>query len=280
MFDLDGSNLRTVAPLAASGVRWDPTGHQIAFAGLGDQIATTDTAGNYRVAAASTQAASILYGPQYSADGQWLYYTADDHGVNPNVWRVRPTDSTTAVKFLNLEDEGEPSPSPDGTRVAMVAVFTPYQLQIYSIGAGTLANTGAFNGVGPVWGPSGDAIAYVPLFNNAVYQSVAGLGPIQLVNADGSGHRVVGSPTALYSDGFSWSPDGQWIVAANQVTGLLDLIDVATDSTLPLGYTRPFFSPSWRPAVGAGGAASVINGARTAVTRSPLHRPIAPRGLR
>jgi hypothetical protein len=45
-------------------------------------------------------------------------------------------------------------------------------------------------------------------------------------------------------DGLDWSPDGQWLLAHSDST--MDLIQVATGLTLPLGYSLGYYRWSWR----------------------------------
>jgi hypothetical protein len=48
---------------------------------------------------------------------------------------------------------------------------------------------------------------------------------------------------------FDWSPDGQWLVAADAATGRLDLISASLGTILPLPFTagQSYVSPTWKP---------------------------------
>ena len=65
---------------------------------------------------------------------------------------------------------------------------------------------------------------------------------------DGSGERAVTAGTG-YVGRLDWSPDGKYLVAANN-GGSLVVIDVATGEELPVRLSaggQSFLSPSWKP---------------------------------
>jgi Tol biopolymer transport system component len=66
-----------------------------------------------------------------------------------------------------------------------------------------------------------------------------------VINADGTGVRQVSADGRSYQAlGLDWSPDGQWLVARSDST--VDLIQVATGLTLPLGYATGYTLASWK----------------------------------
>ncbi|HXB23528.1 MAG TPA: hypothetical protein VNV25_02240 [Gemmatimonadaceae bacterium] len=71
------------------------------------------------------------------------------------------------------------------------------------------------------------------------------MGPIHIINADGAGDRTL-SPTT-YVAPFDWSPDGSWIVATNQATNKIDVINAASGQAVALPYTSGLASPTWEP---------------------------------
>jgi Tol biopolymer transport system component len=96
------------------------------------------------------------------------------------------------------------------------------------------------HGFAPRWAPNSASIAYLAI-------SQGGGGPIDIIQSDGTGNRVVKANT--YDFGLDWSPDGQWLISQNDSTTALDIINVNTGMTLPLPFTNSnTWSPSWGPA--------------------------------
>jgi len=257
-FSLDGSHVRSIASVTgASDLSWSPSGTQVAYVDYGGgSLFVTDTLGNVHVGAVGGD--DYIETPQYAPDGSWLYYTYVTNGDIPQVWRVRPTDSSTAAEFVTSVGAMQPSPSPDGTRLAML-IGINNALVVYDTASGTTTNTGASNALTPVWMPGGASIAYVgpasiPSFAFIPGQSDAGSGPINVVTASGSTNRVISANGTTYASRIAWSGDGQWIVAHNTTTNRLDLINVSGSLTLPLGYTTGWTSPAWKPISGASGS--------------------------
>ncbi|HZS59466.1 MAG TPA: hypothetical protein VFA43_09365 [Gemmatimonadaceae bacterium] len=254
MFSLDGTHLRSITSVtSASDLFWSPSGGQIAYVDYsGGSLFVTDTLGDVSVAAPGGD--DYVETPQYSPDGSWLYYTYVTNGDFQQVWRVKSTDASTAAEFVTSVNAMEPSPSPDGTKLAML-VGVNNSLVVYDTASGDTATTGATNALTPVWMPGGSVIAYVmspsiPAFNFIPGQSDAGSGPIYLINANGSGNHQLSAPGATYSSRITWSADGQWIVARNLKTLVIDVIQVSSGLTLPLPYTSNWYSPAWQPGSG------------------------------
>jgi len=64
-----------------------------------------------------------------------------------------------------------------------------------------------------------------------------------IINSDGTGPSTMAP--GPYGTQFDWSPDGQWIIARNTATSRLELINVATQLVIPLGYSGTIGSPTW-----------------------------------
>jgi len=265
MFDLDGSNLRVISTFAGEGLAWSPSGSELAFSGYEWGIGITDTLGNIRVGAAVPSGDFLLDSPIYSSNGQWLYFTNFAQTVispeTPEVWRVSPTDTSTATAVVVQNFAREASPSPDGTRLAIVDGYSPNHLEIYDTVSKTLTALTTQGAVTPSWSPTGTVIAYVAEDTGAS----EGQGPLRFVNADGTNDRLLTGPASSYESDFTWSPDGSWIVARNLTTGVFDVISASTGAALPLAFTSTYFSPAWRP---TGQSAA----ARRAQPRAVVHK--------
>jgi hypothetical protein len=185
--------------------------------------------------------------PWYSADGQWIYFARYVDEYRRDLWRVR-ADGTGAAAIATPLEFGQvdiqPAPSPDGTRVAFAtsrgnaSSLDPLGLAMLTLASGDITLLG-IPGETPRWSPTGDRIAFVQA------------GHVMVMAPDGSGIRTV-SLSANYHVGLDWSPDGRWIVAAQepdgaigQVGGLV-LIDTQSPAELPLAFDRRLRVPAWK----------------------------------
>lgn len=240
VFNLDGSGYKKILKAPAGTVVWAPSGTSIVF----DQ-----TQGNIQTAAPLLQSVTLggtvsvldnststtgLYDtwPTYAANGSWIYYVKELQGSGSSLWRVHPDASNDAVVSMqNPPGVQYPSASPDGSQVAYI-VPGPGTLNILDVSTGVSTNIGGIAGYAVSWSPTGNLI---------VYQT--GSGTLMTVHPDGTGQTPLG--TAAYSQLFSWSPDGKWVIAVNQSTSKVELLSVTSNLILPLGYTGRIASPSW-----------------------------------
>ncbi len=241
VFNTDGSELRRLVSGPAGNPKWSPGGTHVVF----DQIwpgrlHIADLAGAAGPLAAPLGLGAELF-PQWTRDGQWVYFSGYGDGVN--LWRVRSDGSAGArVPINRTENSGNPSPSPDGSRIAYVNIVgggNDY-LRMLDVATGNVTVLD-IPGHSPHWSPSGVWIAYLDFRGNAH-------GPIRIMRPDGSDQRPITDPvTQRYSFGFDWSPDEAWLVAANVFTGRIEIVNVETGMTLPLAFTGGMTSPSWKP---------------------------------
>lgn len=190
--------------------------------------------------------ATDQYGPQFSSDGQWIYFTRGSFGSQNTFWRVKP-DGTGLVQVSEQRGwgiESMPSPSPVDDRVAYQTndvTNSPIDFTIRTISS----TTGAISkldvpGSSPRWSPLGDRIAYRDATNQLALMSPDGvvLGKI--------------APGLVVEQGFSWSPAGDWILAVDPNAGyapILKLVEVATGRILPLPFKgadgQALFQATW-----------------------------------
>jgi Tol biopolymer transport system component len=254
---LDGSRYRFLPTTGGGSLHttWAPNGALIAFDHDIPQeelyqmrVSTIDTLGNQHDAdTTSFRNLEIETFPQYSRDGQSLYFTRFEiinTAAYSEIWRVA-TDSLDAAPVLNQTPAWDynASPSPDGSTLAYASSggfdYTA-TIKLLNVTTGAVTNTGV-TGDSPRWAPQGQSIAF--LTGGTPY---SGFGTLNVVQADGSNTHTVGPLGNLYEFGFDWSPDGQWLVAVNANTGHVEVINVSSGVALPLAFTTQVSSPTWR----------------------------------
>jgi Tol biopolymer transport system component len=234
-FNLDGSGLTQITGAAAGTLKWAPNGSSLVF----DQVvnglygATGLLQGiqlnGGQVTTLVNSSIAVAY-PQYSRDGQWIYY--DAYSITQPMWRVHPDGTgNSLVNMVSPEGLQFPSPSSDGTQVSYILGSEIGDLKILTLSSGTVVDLGV-KGVSDVWSPTGNVIAYLTLSNT-----------LATINSDGTGQKTIAS--GPYGPQFDWSPDGAWLIARNTATSRLELILVATQLVIPLDYTSNYGSPTW-----------------------------------
>jgi Tol biopolymer transport system component len=246
---LDGSSLQVLTTLTLPtyddpNPRWHPDGTRIGYsagvAGASRLFTVTMNGAVSRLIMSPPADLIAETWPHYTHDGAYVYFAGASPGANFMVWRVA-TDGTGAVRIspdsVSNIVESRPAPSSDGTRIAYVYVpyAPPATIRVKYL-AGDTTSTWFVYGNTPRWDPRNDRLAYVAQYG----------GPISVINGDGTGARVISQPGRAYEERtFDWSPDGRWIVARG--SNVLELIDVTSGLTLPLGYSSNLNMPIWRP---------------------------------
>ena len=235
-FNLDGSHYSEMSPTYAGTLKWAPNGSSLVFdqtvQGLygATNLLLGILSSNGQVSTLVNSGAVTLAYPQFSRDGQWIYY--DQYSTTQPLWRVHPDGTgNMLVNMVSPEGLQFPSPSPDGTQVSYILGSEIGDLKVLTLSSGTVVDLGV-KGVADVWSPTGNVIAYTTLSNS-----------LAIVNSDGTGQKTIA--TGPYSPQFDWSPDGQVIIARNAATTRLELIQVSTGLIIPLGYTGTLNSPTW-----------------------------------
>ena len=176
--------------------------------------------------------------PAWSHDGKWLYFSVAGYSESFRLWKVK-RDGTGAVQLPNAEpvDDFFGSPSPDDSRMVYVLRrgASNDSLRMLDLVSGAVTHL-PVRGHSPRWSPRGTDIAYIDLATST----------LRLMAPDASNRRTLAGGDN-YAFDFGFSSDGRWIAATNGRTGVIDLIDVDTGMVLPLGFTRGFGAPSWKP---------------------------------
>jgi hypothetical protein len=243
LVNLDGTDMQQV-PGIVNGVgalRWSPAGTSLVFdqtnhgGNDGTPTLRTITLGG-TIAVVDVSALGEDQWPQWSRDGSTIYWS--NVGTTSSIWHATPTGGNDdSVSTQSPSFDISPSPSPDGTQLAYVAdLGSTSDLRILTLATGAVADLHTVAWA-PVWAPSGQRIAY--LNQSTVF------GRIAIVNADGTNAHVLTS--ALYYMDMDWSPDGQWLVAVNANTLVVDMINSTTGATVPLPFTFGYWSPAWQP---------------------------------
>ena len=241
VFDLDGSGYRWIG-LGGSAYNaapaWSPSGTTLAFgrnSGSLNWLYSSDLSGNEQpLLAPGDSGLTIASWPAYSPDGASIYFSGATGG-NFAVWRASATGADPRQLYADPSGLAwRPSPSGDGTRLA-ITISNPSSVCVYTLASASVSSW-AVPGHTPRWSPVAETIAFVQQYG----------GPVSVVRSDGTGVRQVTPPGRAYEEeSLTWSSDGVWLVA--RASGTLELINVATGATLPLGYATAFAEPAWKP---------------------------------
>ena len=237
--DLDGSNRRTVPGVAAvTWVDWNLTGDTLLFAAPYDDswlYVTNTTDPPSRLITAATGLLSELW-PQYTGDGQLIYFSGRDTNQHQAIWRVRSDGSSPAlIGYANAGLDFDAAPSSDGSRVAFASdrCCVPYSgLFLLHTQTGVVDSL-APGAVSPRWSPGDSLIAFV--FRD-----------VFVIRPDGQGLRQITPVGTNYWRGVDWSPTGEWLIA-RETFGRLVLIRLADGLIITLPYFTDLDRPAWRP---------------------------------
>jgi hypothetical protein len=238
--NLDGSGRRIIGP-GGGGPSWAPDGGRVVLISIEGQLVTQPLAGGEpSPLLVNDTTRATPHAPRYSRDGRWVYFFTVADERPHDIWRVAA--DGTGLERLSprpvVRFEAHPSPSPDGTRLAL-SFGGAYgeHIGIRDLHAGAPSDLGV--GRSPVWSPTGEWIA----FNE--YHDTTVAGAVFVVRPDGSGRRRLTPSGPFYFPGLDWSTDGRWILAAHHSGP--HLIEAETGTVIPLLFLGRLVSVSWRP---------------------------------
>lgn len=247
--DIDGSNYRIVPGSDTAEVTWldwNAQGDTLVFSSLnfassppGSRLFVSDLVAQPEPLLTDSIALFSEYDPQYSGDGQWVYFGGNDDTVSQEIWRARSNGSSLArvgPAHGYGGSDGEPAPSSDGQHVAFVSNRCCYPnrgLFVLNVQTGVIDSLAA-SARRPRWSPGDSLIGFM----------IDG-GGIWTIRPDGSGLREVTPSGLSYYEGFDWSPTGEWIVVQGP-SGNAEVIRAADGLVLPLPYSVGG-RPAWRP---------------------------------
>ena len=235
--NVDGSGFESVASAGqglGEAAAWVPGRDSVVYpygipggAGAAD-LYVGDLQGNHRLLAAGGR------DPRVTADRNWVYFTGSD-----------------VIERIHLDGTGREivipttvayaDPSPDGTRLVYMHLQIPpgsLEIRVRTLADSTERLLTDF-GLRPRWSPDGSQIAFWR------GDLVTNFGAIYVFDTTGSNLHQLSPPGRLYgADVLDWSPDGLWLLARGQEA--LELIQVSTGLSLPLGYTADYLAGSWR----------------------------------
>lgn len=232
------------------GIRWLPSGHQIAFLG--------DVTGSWEVSIINTDGTGItsltsetgIYTlPFWSPDGAKMAFEAPSQNNKKGIF-VSNTDGSNWLHLIDLPNGGYLSGwSPDGSKIALVVISKEDgNTELYAINADgsnptNLTRSPAWDR-SPVWSPDSTQIAFISAEN-----SVGSDLEIYVVNVDGSGktnltHNLASDTSPC------WSPDGKQIAFTSDRDGNFEIYLMNSDGTGQTNLTNTPTqeeAPIWRP---------------------------------
>ena len=263
LVNLNGSDERTIVSDVSSkyGVvpRFDQTRQRITLhvgtdsdgSGVPNTLVVIDTTGTSRRDIGPAIGFSTIMVTRYLADGAVLVVgirSMDTSHPGFSLWRVSTDNTITFVVALPGlgETYAGADVSHDGTSVAYVSTSSsPYGLLVLDVisGSTTVLDT---NGSSPRWSAQDDRLLYL----GPPTENVSNSGVATVINADGSGRRVLGSGD--FFPGLSWSPDGTYVIGQSIEDFALRLIRVNDGAAVSLrfpmavGCCNYYSQPDWR----------------------------------
>jgi hypothetical protein len=241
--NLDGSGFRMLTPTDGGGaLSWTPDGSKVVFGGAVNgtiRLETMDLAGTVARLIVTPPSTLVTEAwPQYSPDGNFVFFSGIATGAyNFSLWQVASDGSGASQLYSDPSGIAwRCSASPDGTRLAFVnASSSPSGIQVYTLAAQSVSSWSVV-GQTPRWSPRGEQIAFVQPYGGALY----------VMDSNGQNVRQVSPAQRSYEEGsLGWSPDGAWLVARGPQG--LELINVSSGLTLPLGFASTLLVPAWKP---------------------------------
>lgn len=245
-FNLDGSGYTWLARAVGSAhgygtsaPSWTPSGAVIYSGGSSQSdsmrlLSASQGAAPVVLNASGTPGANHEGYPEFNAKTGRIFYSAAQGWTQWRLWERSGDGTLTPITPEPPSTlDGEPSASPDGTRLAYITGNPSPVVRVFDLAHDTVFAWSA-PGQNPSWSPQGDRIALLQPYG----------GPLLVVNADGTNLHEVSARTFAAAR-VAWSPDGTWILG-QESTGVLDLVNSATGATIPLKYLSRYLYPAWK----------------------------------
>jgi len=225
----DGSGLKSLKSGAFP--KWSPDGTRIAFASwaLWHILVMNSDGSNSQEVVPRT--GSVTYDAvDWSPDGRKLVFSNPNNmsfSIKEAIWVVN-NDGTELKKLTNGTF---PAWSPDGNLIAFqrdgfIHLITPNGTNEVKL----------VSGIKPSWSPDGQKIAFI---------SDSGQKEISVVNKDGSDTTLILTHSAQI-ESVSYSPDGKWLVFAENKTGPQTYLFGPGNRLEKLQTDGSAYRPSWR----------------------------------
>jgi len=247
---------------------WAPDGRRIAFA-MDGSIWNIEVGGSV-AREIVYDAGTYLSSPEYSPDGRWLAYTADDDGRSINLRVLNLATGASTALTTGAQVNVEPAWSPDGKRLAYVSTapngwFNVFVMEVIDGKPGAITQVTTDNDFGrerlyfspidvhisPAWSPDGKELLLVS--NRSIPLGSGGIWRVPVVaNVMGSpAARLIHKEETLYRTRPQWSPDGKRLVYASHLGGqFTELFVLPTTGGEPYKLTfgeHDHFLPRWSP---------------------------------
>ncbi len=176
--------------------------------------------------------AGLLWGcteraPAWNIETAEIVYALRDGGT-PHLHQLDRATGASSPVFADSAPSWNPSPSPDGTRLAYLSRrdgnYEIYVRGLADSGVGRNITNDADYDVLPVWSPDGRQIAFMSTRGFALGSIGPFPGQIYIANLeDGTLRQVTTEPLTSSLGPGSWSPDGRSLTLSREVDGQLDL---------------------------------------------------------
>ncbi|CAN5908939.1 hypothetical protein BH11GEM1_BH11GEM1_09160 [soil metagenome] len=170
---------------------------------------------------------------RFSGDGTYVFFAGlRDSGARESIWRMR-SDGTGET---SITAGRQPSPSPDGLRVAFV--HSESYVAVTTLGGIVTRLAGSDGGTYPAFSPDAKRIAFLSK------------GRIVVVQVDGTNPLTVGTttmakppgPNPPEAGGLAWSKDSRWILVRAQ-SGLI-LVSASGPEEVAVPNSASLYQPS------------------------------------